>query len=198
MTETSIYMPGTALIVVDMQRDFALTDGSLYVKGGEQLIEPITEEVIAARTAGAKVIYTQDWHPEHTPHFEQDGGTWPVHCVMETPGADLVVPVMGPTVKKGSGHEDSYSGFSVLNLETGATEHTELDGILQSVNAKTVVVVGLAGDWCVKETAIDAAKLGYQVVVPLDRTRFVELVPGDTRRAIQAMLDAGVRVLPVS
>jgi nicotinamidase/pyrazinamidase len=144
------------------------------------------------------VVYTQDWHPPHTPHFAADGGIWPVHCVIGSPGAELVpgLPVEGPVVRKGSGPEDGYSGFSVINLDTGLTTGTELSTILDENGIMAITVVGLAGDWCVKATAIDGVALGYRTTVPLSLTRFVELAPGDTEAAVQAMKAAGVAVLP--
>ncbi len=193
---TEHYSPSTALIVVDVQHDFADPAGSLYVEGGEDVVGPIGAEIAAAEAAGATVVYTQDWHPEHTPHFEQDGGIWPVHCVIGTPGADLVpdLPVVGPVVRKGSGPEDGYSGFSVLDLTTGNTKGTELSVILDENGIMDAVVVGLAGDWCVKATAIDGVRLGYGVTVPLHLTRFVELNQGDSDRAVEEMRAAGVAV----
>jgi nicotinamidase/pyrazinamidase len=98
-------------------------------------------------------------------------------------------------VRKGSGPEDGYSGFSVVNLETGATVGTELSTILDENGIMSIVVVGLAGDWCVKATAIDGVALGYRTTVPLSLTRFVELHPGDTEAAVTAMREAGVAVV---
>jgi nicotinamidase/pyrazinamidase len=186
----------TALIVVDVQHDFADPSGSLYVKGGEQTLPGIVEQIRGTVAAGGLVVYTQDWHPEHTPHFAVDGGLWPVHCVMDTPGAALMpgLPVEGPVVRKGSGPEDGYSGFSVLDLETGRTSGTELSTILDENGIMAITVVGLAGDWCVKATAIDGVALGYRTTVPLSLTRFVELQPGDAEAAVAAMRAAGVTV----
>ncbi|QNK80549.1 isochorismatase family protein [Nakamurella sp. PAMC28650] len=186
----------TALIVVDVQHDFADPSGSLYVKGGEQTLPGIVERIRGTVAAGGLVVYTQDWHPEHTPHFAVDGGLWPVHCVMDTPGAALMpgLPVEGPVVRKGSGPEDGYSGFSVLDLETGRTSGTELSTILDENGIMAITVVGLAGDWCVKATAIDGVALGYRTTVPLSLTRFVELQPGDAEAAVAAMRAAGVTV----
>lgn len=195
------YTADHGLIVVDMQHDFADPTGSLYVRGGEQTVGPIAVEIAAARAAGATVVFTQDWHPPHTPHFAADGGIWPVHCVIGTHGAELV-PGLLPAgerpehlVRKGSGPEDGYSGFSVLDIPSGERKGTELQTILDSAGARELVVVGLAGDWCVKATAIDGTELDYPVTVPLTLTRFVELEPGDTERAIEAMREAGVTVL---
>lgn len=188
------YVPSSALIVVDMQYDFADPSGSLYVRGGEELVEPIAAEITAAVEAGATVVYTQDWHPAHTPHFAADGGLWPVHCVADSAGAELMpgLPVLGPLLRKGTGTEDGYSGFSEVDLATGATQGTDLSTILDEAGVMDVTVVGLAGDWCVKATAIDGANLGYRVTVPQHLTRFVELTQGDTERALAAMREAGV------
>src|SRR5215213_6494902 len=109
------YDATTALLIVDVQNDFADPNGSLYVKGGESIVPLINREIDRARTAGALVFYTQDWHPESTPHFQKDGGIWPVHCVMETWGAELHadLSVVGAVVRKGSNGEDGYSGFTM-------------------------------------------------------------------------------------
>ncbi|MDQ2848578.1 MAG: isochorismatase family protein [Actinomycetota bacterium] len=197
---TQEYLPSTALIVVDMQHDFADPSGSLYVRGGEDIVAPIAAEISAAKAAGATVAFTQDWHPEHTPHFQQDGGSWPVHCVMGTAGADFVPGLLPaaerpePVVRKGSGPEDGYSGFSVLDLTTGQQRDTELSVILDENGVMDIVVVGLAGDWCVKATAIDGMRLGYSVTVPLALTKFVELAGGDGATAVEEMRAAGVTV----
>lgn len=189
--------PSSALVVVDMQHDFARSSGSLYVQGAEEIVDPIARWIAASAAAGATVAYTQDWHPEHTPHFEVDGGLWPVHCVMGTAGAALLpeVPVVGPVVQKGSGPEDGYSGFSVLHLPSGQTRGTELSAILDEQGIVDITIVGLAGDWCVRSTAIDGVRLGYGVTVPLALTRFVELNPGDTDAAVAEMRDAGVNLV---
>ena len=187
----------TALIVVDLQHDFADPSGTLYVKGGEEILPGILEQIQGTLAAGGMVVYTQDWHPPHTPHFADDGGVWPVHCVMNTSGAEFVagLPVDGPLVRKGSGPEDGYSGFSVVDLETGSTRGTELSSILDENGIMAITVVGLAGDWCVKATAIDGRALGYRTTVPLSLTRFVELNPGDRADAVSAMAAAGVVIL---
>jgi nicotinamidase/pyrazinamidase len=195
MTQT--YTPSTALVVVDMQNDFAEPTGSLYVPGGEQVLAGVNAEIQAAVAADATVVYTQDWHPAITPHFAKDGGLWPVHCVMDTAGAHLVngLTVIGPVVQKGSGPEDAYSGFSVRDLSDGSTRGTALSTILDENGVMSIVVVGLAGDWCVKATAVEGVALGYDVTVPLDLTRFVELEPGDRERAVAQMRAAGVTLV---
>lgn len=189
---------GSALVVVDVQNDFAMPEGGLYVHGGETVVPLVNAHVDAARRAGRPVFYTQDWHPGSTPHFAKDGGTWPVHCVRGTWGAELVADlrVEGPVVRKGVDGEDGYSGFSVRDPESGARHATELGRLLDEAGVRSLVVVGLAGDVCVAETALDARRLGYEVTVPVSATRFVELTPGDGERALQRLRDAGVRIVP--
>jgi nicotinamidase/pyrazinamidase len=187
------YGPGTGLVVVDCQNDFADPEGSLYVRGGEEVVRAVAREVVRAREAGATVVYTQDWHPESTPHFAKDGGIWPVHCVGGTWGAqlhpDLVVD--GPVVRKGTEGGDGYSGFSVRDPTSGATARTELEGLLHGAGVERLVVVGLAQDYCVLQTVLDARTLGFAVEAPRSLTAAVELEPGDGERAAQAMLAAG-------
>jgi len=189
--------PDQALIVVDMQHDFADPSGSLYVRGGEDIVAPIAAAIADAKAAGALVVYTQDWHPAETPHFADFGGLWPVHCVIGSAGAEFVpdLPVEGPVVQKGSGPEDGYSGFSVLHLPTGQNRETELSAILDENGVMGITIVGLAGDWCVRSTAVDGVRLGYRVTVPLALTRFVELRQGDMESAVAQMRAAGVTLI---
>jgi nicotinamidase/pyrazinamidase len=190
------YTPHTALIVVDMQNDFADPNGSLYVHDGERVVPLINAELARAQDAGAFIVYTQDWHPEHTPHFAQDGGVWPAHCVQETWGAafhpDLHID--GPVVRKGTSGEDGYSGFSVRDPRTAATHPTELESLLRGHDVQAVVVVGLATDYCVRDTSLDAARLGFDTTLLTDVVRAVDLNPGDGARAIEAMRDVGVHI----
>ena len=187
------YDAATALLVVDVQNDFADPGGGLYVRDGESVVTLANEQVTAAQNAGAAVVYTQDWHPASTPHFEKDGGIWPVHCVADTWGAELHphLLVHGPVVRKGTSGEDGYSGFSVRDPTTGAAAPTQLQSLLDP-RIQRLVVVGLAGDYCVKETALDGVRLDYVVEVPLALTRFVELEEGDAGRAVEEMRSAGV------
>jgi nicotinamidase/pyrazinamidase len=198
MTEASgigDYDKQTALVVVDVQNDFTDPDGGLYVRGGEDIVDAVNVEVAAAQNAGGTVVYTQDWHPKSTPHFAKDGGIWPVHCVGGTWGAELFpnLIVHGPVVRKGTGGEDGYSGFSVRDPVTGVASQTQLQSLLPP-EVRRLVIVGLAGDYCVKETALDGLRLGYEVVAPLVLTRFVNLEPGDDERTIAELREAGVTV----
>lgn len=191
------YDDATALVVVDMQNDFAHPQGGLYVRGGEQIVPAVNEEVREAERGGGLVVYTQDWHPETTPHFAKDGGIWPTHCVQDSWGAELHedLELIGPVIRKGTGGEDGYSGFTVQHPVNGETSATGLDALLRERAIRKLVVVGLAQDVCVKETVLEALSLGYEVRLPLEATRPVEVRPGDGRASLQAMTDAGARIL---
>jgi len=191
------YGPQVGLVVVDLQNDFADPAGSLSVGGGAGIVPLVNAEIDRALAAGAAVAYTQDWHPAHTPHFAQDGGVWPVHCVQETWGAELHpdLAVNGPIVRKGSHGEDGYSGFSMRNPVGGLPVPTELDGTLARGGVKRLVVCGLATDYCVKATALDGVRLGYATAVLLDAIRAVDLKPGDGEHALEEMAAAGVKLV---
>lgn len=191
------YDPETALIVVDVQNDFAHPEGSLYVKGGEEVVPVVNREVERALEGGALVVYTQDWHPETTPHFQKDGGVWPVHCVQGTWGAAFHpdLEVKGEVIRKGTGGEDGYSGFTVRDPRTGEESPTGLADLLRGRGITKVVVLGIATDYCVKETAIDAARLGFATQVLREGIRAVDLEPGDGERALEAMREAGAEIL---
>jgi nicotinamidase/pyrazinamidase len=191
------YDPATALLGVDVQNDFADPAGSLSVAGGADVIPVLAAEIDAAVSAGALVAYSQDWHPAVTPHFAKDGGSWPAHCVMQTWGAELHpdLPVAGHVVRKGSNGEDGYSAFTMRDPLTGDTVETELHGLLRRHGVTRVVVGGLATDYCVVETAMDALRLGYETVLLSDAIRAVDLQPGDGDRAVERMRAAGALVV---
>ncbi len=188
-----IYDPTTALLVVDVQNDFADPGGSLYVRGGHEIVPLVNAEIDRARAAGASVFYTQDWHPESTPHFKKDGGIWPVHCVMDTWGAKLhpALSAVGPVIRKGSNGEDGYSAFSMRHPSTGELMETTLAQMLAEAGVTQLVICGLATDYCVKSTVKDARDKGYPITVLQNAIRAVELNPGDGDRAIEEMLACG-------
>ena len=192
------YGPDTALIVVDVQNDFADPGGSLCVPGGEAIVAAINREIALARFHAAMVAATQDWHPPSTPHFAKDGGLWPVHCVGGTWGAELhptlELPDDVPRVRKGVHGEDGYSGFTMRDPDGGATMATELEGLLRAADIQRVVVVGLATDYCVKATALDAAALGFETAVLTDAIAAVDLETGDGGRALDELALAGVEL----
>jgi nicotinamidase/pyrazinamidase len=191
------YDPATALVVVDVQNDFADPKGGLAVGGAERILPVVNANVLAATAAGAFVVYTQDWHPESTPHFAKDGGVWPVHCVAGTWGAQFHpdLDVAGPSIHKGANGEDGYSGFTMRDAVSGDMIRTELEGLLREHGAVRVVVCGLATDYCVKATALDAVRLGFETLVLGDAIAAVDLQPGDGQRALDEMSAAGALVV---
>jgi nicotinamidase/pyrazinamidase len=191
------YDPRTALVVVDVQNDFADPAGSLSVSGGDAILPVVNAEIEAARMAGGFVVRTQDWHPPSTPHFKKDGGIWPVHCVRDTWGAEIHPALVtdGPLVRKGANGEDGYSGFTMRDAVSGETIPTELEALLRERGVERVVVCGLATDYCVKATALDAVRLGFETSVLAEAIRAVDLQPGDGARAIEEMAAGGVSVV---
>ncbi|HET9249006.1 MAG TPA: isochorismatase family protein [Actinomycetota bacterium] len=189
------YDPRTALLVVDVQHDFADPIGSLYVRGAEEIVPVLNGEIAAATDAGALVVYTQDWHPESTPHFEKDGGVWPVHCVHDTWGAefhaDLRVADDAPTIRKGGGGEDGYSAFSVRDPRSGESWETSLGGLLRDRLIRRLVIGGLTTDYCVVESVSDARARLLEVDVLTSAIRAVDLRSGDGQRALERMRDVG-------
>ena len=156
----------------------------------------VNREIDRAREAGAVVVYTQDWHPESTPHFEKDGGIWPVHCVRDTWGAGFHpdLKLGGDVVRKGAGGEDGYSGFTIRDPRTGDESSTRLEELLREHGVERVVVVGLATDYCVKETALDATRMCFATVVLGDAIAGVDLEPGDSERALEELRSAGAGI----
>lgn len=171
--------------MVDVQNDFC-PGGALAVKDGDAVVPALNA---LARTAGL-VIATRDWHPPDHGSFAPQGGPWPVHCVQGTPGADLH-PELEPgedavIVDKGQTREgDGYSGF----------ENTALEDVLRQRGVDTVHVGGLALDYCVRATALDARRAGFDVVLHRGATRAVEVNPGDGEKALTELREAGVRIV---
>lgn len=176
--------PDDALVIVDVQHDF-LPGGALGVAEGERIFDPIDE--LAPRFA--RVYATRDWHPADHSSYAQYGGPWPVHCVAETYGAAfdprLNLENVDVVVDKGTDRlTDGYSGFAATSLESDLREH----------GVRRVFVCGLATDYCVKATALDAKAAGFDVVVIEDAAAAVNVQPGDEERALQEVRDAGVAV----
>lgn len=187
--------PDVGLVVVDVQNDFTDPDGSLYVTGGETIVPRINALMAAARTAGSTVVLTQDWHPSETPHFEPEG-TWPVHCVGGTWGAELYPELdhhADAVVRKGTRGEDGYSAFTMRDHAAGDDVPTGLGGLLRQRGVTSVVIVGLAADVCVAETARDAAAAEFATSVVWDATRPVD--PDTTERVLTELAECGVAVV---
>lgn len=195
----SRYDERSALVVVDLQNDFADPAGGLSVAGGEAIVPIVNEAVRAALAADALVVATQDWHPESTPHFAKDGGAWPVHCVGGTWGAELhptfELPIDAARIRKGTNGEDGYSGFTMRDPSTEEETPTELEDLLRERGIERVVVCGLATDYCVKATALDAVRLGFEVIVLGEAVAPVNIAPDDGDRALTEMTEAGVTLV---
>jgi nicotinamidase/pyrazinamidase len=187
------YGSQSALLVVDVQNDFADPQGSLFVQGAADIVPLINSEARLATESGAFVVYTQDWHPESTPHFAKDGGTWPVHCVAGSWGAQFhpALSVVGPSVRKGQNGEDGYSGFTMRDPVSGETVPTELEALLRDRDVRNVIVVGLATDYCISATGLDAIRLGFRTEVLQDAIASVDLEAGDGQRALGQLSAAG-------
>jgi nicotinamidase/pyrazinamidase len=192
-----VYDEHTALLVVDVQNDFADPKGTLSVQGADEVVDVANRESARARAAGALVVYTRDWHPEQTPHFEPYGGVWPVHCVRDTWGAQFHprLEVEGELIHKATGPEDGYSAFSVQHLPSGEVRGTGLEKLLREHDVHRVVIVGIATDYCVRESGFDAVRLGFETEVLREGVRAVDLEPGDGERAIADLVGAGVRLI---
>ncbi len=178
-------MPEEALIVVDMQRDF-MPRGALPVPGGDEIIPRCNEYIEEFRKRGALIVATRDWHPPNHISFKEQGGPWPAHCVQNTPGAEFVVDLPAGAViisKATEPDKEAYSGF----------EGTDLAEILRKNGVKRVYVCGVATEYCVKATALDAVKHGFETYLLSDAVKGIR--PGDEEQALREMKSAGVRIL---
>ena len=173
-----------ALIVVDYQNDFASPGGALSVSGGDAIAGRINELMRSGDYD--LVVATRDWHPPDHGSFTEQGGIWPVHCVQGTEGAelhpDLDAAAVDVIVDKGQDRDtEGYSGF----------DGTELGELLRERGIDQVTVVGLATDYCVKQTALEALKEGFAVTVEESAVRGVDVEPGDSERALAELRAAG-------
>jgi nicotinamidase/pyrazinamidase len=186
--------PSSALLIVDVQNDFC-PGGSLAVDGGNDVVPIMNGYARTFAEAGCLVIADRDFHPSRTTHFVEFGGAWPAHCVQGTAGADyhpdLELPPSTVHITKGMGaEEDAYSCF-----EGRDTEGKSLATILAERGVRTLYVGGLATDYCVKHSALDARKAGLEVVLLTDACRGVNVQPGDADRAIDEMRAAGAVIV---
>jgi nicotinamidase/pyrazinamidase len=177
-----------ALIVVDVQNDFC-PGGALAVAHGDDVVPALNKLIEEFLERGEPVFKTRDWHPERTKHFAAYGGTWPVHCVQNTKGAEfhpqLIDDMHIRVISKGLGDTDCYSAF----------DETDLALQLRRLGVEEVWVGGLATDYCVKSTVLDALKEGFRVKALKEAMRAVEVNPGDGQRAIEEMRQAGAAVV---
>lgn len=182
-----------ALLIVDVQNDFC-SGGSLEVRDGDRIVPILNRYIKKFTEAGMPIFFTRDWHPARTIHFNSDGGLWPPHCVQGSDGAefhpglqlgsDRVILSKGMAVD-----EDSYSAFDAVD-----SRGLLLGEVLRQAGIHRIYIGGLATDYCVKQTALDGLKQGFQVVLLQDGVAGVNLQPEDSDRAIDDMVEAGVRV----
>jgi nicotinamidase/pyrazinamidase len=177
---------GEALVIVDFQNDFT-PGGALAVSGGDEIAARVNE--LAADPRFELVIATRDWHPPEHGSFAAQGGPWPEHCVQGSPGAELHPALERERlhVVVDKGHDPSTEGYSGF-------EGTELLGLLRERRIERLTIVGLATDYCVKNTALDALEHGFEVIVDSEGVRGVDVEPGDSERALEALQTAGARI----
>jgi len=181
-----------ALIIVDVQRDFCL-GGALPVPAGDQVVPVLNEYIRLLKKADARVFATRDWHPPNHVSFKTYGGPWPPHCIQQSEGAkfhpDLKLPDDTSIISKAmEPSKESYSGF----------DDTELADKLKTQGVKRVFVGGLATDYCVKNTVLDAIKLGFETVLLLDAVQGIDVKPGDAEKAIDEMVLKGAEKITLT
>jgi nicotinamidase/pyrazinamidase len=183
-----------ALVIVDVQNDFC-PGGALAVEGADEVVPVLNEYIEHFAAVGLPIFVTRDWHPRKTSHFKTYGGVWPAHCVQDTVGAEFhrdlkLSPDMIVVSKGSAADEDSYSAFQAKD-DAGVP----VAELLRRLNVGRIFVGGLATDYCVKYTALDALQAGFAVVLLLDAIRGVDLQPGDSARALAEVRAAGAMSL---
>ena len=175
-----------ALIIVDFQNDFT-PGGALAVPDGDEIAPRIDE--LARSGSFDLIVATRDWHPPDHGSFAAQGGPWPEHCVQGTPGAELHALLDRTLIDRvvDAGREPAMEGYSGF-------EDTDLEQLLREHAVDDVTVVGLATDYCVKHTALDALRAGFAVTVDPTAVRAVEVHPGDGLRALEEVRAAGATV----
>lgn len=188
---------GTALLLVDVQNDFC-PGGALPVPQGDRVVPVLNRYVEEARARGRPIYASRDWHPSETRHFKAYGGEWPPHCLQQSSGAefhpDLNLPPDTIVVTKGQNPESA--GYSAFEGETSGGRPLADD--LRARGVTHLHVGGLATDYCVKHSVLDALRHGFGVTLLTDAIAGVDLTPGDSARALAEMLAAGARPLSFS
>ena len=179
----------TALLLVDVQNDFC-PGGSLPVPEGDRIIAPLNRMAACFAAAGLPVVASRDWHPAETSHFKQFGGAWPSHCVQGSHGAafhpGLQLPAATLVISKGGEPDsDSYSAFD------GITEEGKTLSEILTPDIRKLYVGGLATDYCVRSSVLDALLEGYAVTVLVDAIAGVDITEGDSKNALDEMKLAG-------
>jgi nicotinamidase/pyrazinamidase len=183
-----------ALLIVDVQKDFC-PGGALPAPGGDRIIPALNRHLAEARERGMLVYASRDWHPAVTSHFKEYGGEWPPHCVQGSAGAqfhgDLKLPADAIVISKGN--DAAKPGYSAFDGHTSDGEALLHD--LRDRHVTRLYVGGIATDYCVKATAIDAAAAGLEVRVLSDAITGIDVQPGDADRALEEMSRAGAQIV---
>ncbi len=177
----------TALVVIEVQNDFC-ESGTLPAKNTNSLIEPLNKVINWAISNKYHCIYTRDWHPEDHYSFVAQGGVWHPHCVQNSYGADFT---KGLLVPKSAIIIDIEKDSLLVNMRCSAFKNTDLKHILEKLEIKKLIVTGIATDYAVKSTVLDALQLGYDVTVLIDLIRPIDINPEDSAKAIKKMEAAG-------
>lgn len=180
----------SALILVDIQNDFC-PGGALAVPEGDEVVEVVNGLILMFPV----VVATQDWHPSNHISFKEQGGIWPPHCIQNTSGAELHPALNQKAIdlyfhKAFNPNQDSYSGFDGIDANSRS-----LEDALKTEHIHTVYITGLATDYCVKETALDALKKGFEVFLVTDAIRAVDVNAGDGEKALQELQQSGIRLI---
>ncbi|AIF69398.1 pyrazinamidase/nicotinamidase pxnc [Palaeococcus pacificus DY20341] len=173
-----------ALIVVDMQKDF-MPGGALPVPNGDRIIPRVEEYIGLFKERGALIVATRDWHPENHMSFKEYGGIWPKHCIQNTKGAEFVIKLPEDAIiisKADKPDKEAYSGF----------EGTGLANILKEREVKKVYICGVATEYCVKATALDALKHGFEVYLLKDAVKGIN--PSDEEKVLKELEENGVKI----
>lgn len=192
----------TALLIVDVQRDFC-PGGALAAPGGDRIVPVINRCLAEARESGAAVYASRDWHPPVTTHFKEYGGEWPPHCVQGTDGAqfhpDLKLPPDTIVIDKGERADrpgySAFDGHTTAGPKARPAARTLLDD-LRRRRIDALIVAGIATEYCVKQSVLDALRAGLRVTVLRDAIAGIEAHPGDTERALAEMQQAGAEIRP--
>ena len=183
-----------ALVIVDVQNDFC-PGGALGVPQGDKIIPAINKYIKVFSSKKLPIFATRDWHPVRTKHFKDFGGIWPVHCIQNTTGAafhsKLKLPKEAIFLYKGMDPEkDSYSAFQAEELNGAGFSH-----LLKLLKVNELYICGLATDYCVRFSALDALKHGVKVKVLIDAIKGVDLKKGDSRKAIKEIIRKGAKTI---
>jgi len=179
-----------ALVVVDVQNDFC-PSGALGIRGGDKIIPVLNRYIDLFKKQKLPVIYSRDWHPKVTKHFKKFGGPWPSHCIQGTEGAKFhpKLKVLKESFILSKGMDPEKDSYSVFHAED--QNHTDFLFLLKMLGIKELYIGGLATDYCVKYTSIDALNQGFKVYVLIDAVKGVDLRPKDSEKALKEILSKG-------